>query len=94
MELMAPEGWNRFQTFSMATTLKAQDLGVRLPRFCSYVRQCKTLKLKLWESPPYNSGGTGDNPASRLVRSLAQAGISKYHPNPLKPLAEAQRKVT
>ena len=31
MELMAPEGWNRSETFSMATTLKAQDLGVRLP---------------------------------------------------------------
>jgi hypothetical protein len=59
--------------------------------FCSYVRQGQTMNLKPWEQPPCHSDGTGSDPASMLVRTLVRAGVSKFHPDPMKALAEAQR---
>jgi hypothetical protein len=68
-------------------------------RFASYSCQMDTLNLKPWEAPPVNLGDRvaddvfdlrGFGQARKLLDKMTAAGISKYHPDPLKALAEAK----
>jgi len=57
--------------------------------FAAYIAQSGALNLPPWECPPCNSDGTGNSPAARLHRRMVKAGVSPFHPDPLKALAEA-----
>ena len=58
-------------------------------KFCSYHLQYSNLGLKPWELAPCNRDGSTNGPADRLYRRMLKAGISQYHPDPLKALQEA-----
>ena len=73
--------------------------------FCSYHRQCRALNLAPWEEPPVHLADHLDDPyrgglrgplqvspeGLKLTRRMLAAGISVYHPDPLKALEEAER---
>jgi hypothetical protein len=63
--------------------------------FCSYHRQMEALRLKPWQSPPsqvsLRSASQYDTEARALLDRMLKGGISRYHPDPLAALAEAER---
>jgi hypothetical protein len=58
-------------------------------RFAAYVAQSDSLGLAPWEAAPCQRDGRGNSPADRLYRQMVKAGISPYHPDPLKALKDA-----
>lgn len=87
-------------------TSKLQDEDrMSVAEFCAYHRQCNTLNLEPWESPPcwiddpdevlaetYRSWGDAENerPAAILLQKMLALGISKYHPDPLAAIEAAR----
>jgi hypothetical protein len=63
--------------------------------FCAYHRQCRALRLRPWQEPPCwvspNSTSQWDIEAVVLLERMLAAGVSQYHPDPLKALEEAER---
>jgi hypothetical protein len=69
--------------------------------FCAYGQQCINLKLEPWQPPPCwaeiddddgNDGPImGRRAAAELLRRMLALGISRFHPNPLAALAEAEK---
>ncbi len=64
----------------------------------AYSAQIDNLHLKPWESPPCCVdldaplvGHPDDFKAVRLLEKMLAAGISRWHPDPLKALAEAEK---
>ena len=60
--------------------------------------QCKALDLKPWQSPPMSADEDDPDPdelhlkdAQRLLRRMLKAGISRWHPDPLRAIAEAAK---
>jgi hypothetical protein len=78
--------------FGAATT----ENWLELARAAAYSLQFKTLRLKPWEPPPCtvdeDDPQPGDEPAVRFLRKMLEAGISRYHPDPLATLAEAEER--
>jgi hypothetical protein len=71
-----------------------EDVGA----FCSYSCQCRNLRLPPWLPTPsrvdedlgHAPGWSATDPATvALLKRMLAAGISRYHPDPLKALAEA-----
>ena len=70
--------------------------------FASYHRQCDSLHLKVWESPPCcfdedNIDADADDirggePALQLLQEMLDLGISRWHPDPLAAIEAAKRK--
>jgi hypothetical protein len=59
--------------------------------FAAYCCQFDTLHLKLWQTPPCcvrdeNEPRVGEEEAAKLLRRMAKAGISRWHPDPLAAL--------
>jgi hypothetical protein len=77
----------------------AERPWLEVAQFAAYCCQTDALRLKPWERPPCH----GDYPsrpgnplnlasaraAASLLKRMRAAGISKYHPDPLAALAEA-----
>jgi hypothetical protein len=51
--------------------------------------QCRALNLPPWEAPPCVARVRGKDRAARLLRRMLRRGISRYHPSPLRAIAEA-----
>jgi hypothetical protein len=65
-------------------------------KFCSFHRQTAALHLKPWELPPclgdYNATGR-DEQAYRLLKRMRKAGVSRWHPDPLRAVEAAEKQV-
>jgi hypothetical protein len=70
---------------------------------CAYSCQMTNLRLKPWETPPCHADEKNPWPdpvdsvtrfseACRLLRKMLAAGISRWHPDPMKALEHAERK--
>ena len=63
-------------------------------RFAVYSLQYGNLQLKPWQRPPVQLDLDAD-PRScdcqKILKRMARAGISRFHPNPLAALAAGQR---
>jgi hypothetical protein len=69
--------------------------------FASYSLQFQTLRLKPWETPPCDADDTPDAAvhdrfgyfteptAVALLKRMKAAGVSRFHPDPMRALAEA-----
>ena len=51
--------------------------------------QIKSLNLLPWEKPPCIADHDGHEPADILLRKMLDAGVSRYHPDPLWALKAA-----
>jgi hypothetical protein len=75
-------------------------------KFCSYVQQVRRLGLPPWATPPCwihtreNAGAilvkgsvadTSDADSARLTIDMIDAGVSRWHPDPVRAVAEARR---
>jgi hypothetical protein len=61
--------------------------------FAAYACQCDSLHLKPWEAPPCSIFDEERDPeGARLLHRMLDAGISMYHPDPLKALKEADER--
>ncbi len=68
-------------------------------RFASYFCQSRSLKLRPWQWPPcwvtiddQDDGLGGRKAAAMLLRRLLDAGLSKFEPDPLNAISEAEAK--
>jgi hypothetical protein len=61
-------------------------------QFASYGCQCRSLKLRPWETPPSDADCEFSNSpgALALLKRMQRAGISRWHPDPMAALAEAE----
>ena len=63
--------------------------------FSAYHCQMQSLDLCPWEEPPCWQREDDDSernaPAVKLLKRMLAAGVSRYHPDPLKALAGARR---
>jgi hypothetical protein len=62
--------------------------------FASFDRQTAALHLKPWQSPPCwvadaNDPCVGEEEGARLLRRMLKAGVSRFHPDPMRALSEA-----
>ncbi len=69
----------------------------RAEQRAAYSAQIHSLSLRPWEEPPCVQdphvplrGSPAELKAMRLLRQMLAAGISRWHPDPLKALAEAE----
>jgi hypothetical protein len=52
--------------------------------------QCRALDLKPWQMPPCAGRVRGDkSPAGRLLKRMAERGVSRWAPDPLRAISEA-----
>jgi hypothetical protein len=62
----------------------------------AYGIQIRNLHLRPWQAPPCvadeNDPKERDRQAQKLLRRMLAAGISRFEPEPLKPLRAAKRK--
>jgi hypothetical protein len=73
-------------------------------RFCASCAQSRSLRLDPWETLPIWVGdidaalrepygdARGTREAGEILRRLLDAGLSKYEPDPLRAIAEAEAK--
>jgi hypothetical protein len=77
----------------------------QVAKFASYAAQTRLLHLQPWETPPIwitnieAALKMPDDPrhisgAARLLKRLLDAGLSKFEPDPVKALAEAEQRQT
>jgi hypothetical protein len=64
--------------------------------FAAFSLQCDNLKLTPWQEPPMHLSdgsdpGPDDHDAYKIMKRMQKAGVSIYHPDPLRALAEAER---
>jgi hypothetical protein len=71
----------------------------RAAEFAAYCCQCRTLRLKPWQSPPCSSGphnnvddfpGAGRAAAAQLLKRLLDAGLSRWEPDPIAALERVE----
>ena len=58
--------------------------------FAAFHCQCKSLKLRPWQSPPMYGHLDGDTGATILLKRLLNAGLSRWEPDPLGALARVE----
>ena len=72
-------------------------------RFAAYSCQCNSLDLAPWETPPIwiddigaaltaPEDGKRIRSAAKLLRRMQALGISRYHPNPVQAITEAEKR--
>jgi hypothetical protein len=79
-------------------TREAQLVSMLLKRpwqevaeFASFCAQGDTLDLRPWETPPcLVDGGDWEQRTGPLLKRMLRAGISRWHPDPIKALREAE----
>ena len=71
-------------------------------QFAAYSCQFRTLKLQPWETPPCDADDTSgaeaidrygyftEPTAVALLKRMKRAGVSRFHPDPMRALAEAE----
>jgi len=65
--------------------------GARDGKAAAYSLQMDNLKLKPWENPPmYGDVSNADAKARRLLKRMLDAGVSRYHPDPLAAIEAAK----
>lgn len=57
--------------------------------FAAQCAQRKALRLKVWELPPCCVDPDDGTRAAKLLRKMLAAGVSRFHPDPLAALEEA-----
>jgi hypothetical protein len=94
-QTLAEGGAARTQVEYKLATEPWEDVAL----FCAYVCQSRTLHLPPWLPTPSKidedlgcaPGWSRTDPATlALLKRMLAAGISRYHPDPLKALAEAE----
>lgn len=76
------------QIGQMLVTRDRADVG----RFASYHCQMRALRLKPWEEPPCHLVDLDyDHEAAELLRQMLALGVSRWHPDPIKAVEEAER---
>jgi hypothetical protein len=62
-------------------------------RFAASVCQSRNLKLKPWEMPPWHGDSKHhpDPAARKLLQQMLDAGISRWHPDPMAALDRSAR---
>ncbi len=71
--------------------------------FCASCAQSRRLNLPPWQPPPCNIGNIaaalndldpqrGYRAAARLLQRMLDAGVSRWHPDPLAAIAEAEQR--
>ena len=82
-------------------SMLANEPWGQVAEFCAYCAQSESLRLRVWESPPCWVCETdpdtaddhcGEASARELLRKMRAAGISRYHPDPMRALAARKRK--
>jgi hypothetical protein len=75
-------------------TFREREPNTDRKRFAVYSLQYGNLQLKPWQRPPVQLDLDAD-PRScdcqKILKRMARAGISRFHPNPLAALAARQR---
>lgn len=79
---------------------------IEVAKFCSYSRQCNTLKLHPWQWPPSwldadpdevlattSSQREAEREAAALLLRMREFGISKWHPDPRSAIDAACEKI-
>jgi hypothetical protein len=70
----------------------AEERGwIEAAEFAAYNRQIATMRLRPWQEPPCfiddpNEPKIGEEIAARLLRRMLKAGISRWHPDPIRAL--------
>jgi hypothetical protein len=59
--------------------------------FAAYNVQCRSLRLRPWQTPPSDIWGYNQSDAIELRDRLLAAGLSVYEPDPARALAETER---
>jgi hypothetical protein len=59
-------------------------------RFAAYGCQMKSLRLRPWETPPCHVDESRTSREASFLRKMLAAGVSRFHPDPLAALAEAE----
>jgi hypothetical protein len=85
--LRHPERRREFQALARERGWEAASM------VCVYDCQVRSMRLRWWEQPPCVAGTRGKDRAARLLRRMARRGISRYHPDPLRAIAAAGRKL-
>jgi hypothetical protein len=77
-----------------------EESRIQVGKSCAYGQQCTNLKLAPWQPPPCqaeiddddgNDGPImGRRAAAELLRKMLALGVSKFHPDPLRAIAEAE----
>jgi len=72
--------------------------------FAAYGCQFRTLRLKPWMTPPCDADDTAEAQgrqkyfteptAVALLKRMKAAGVSRWHPDPMRALAEAEARST
>jgi hypothetical protein len=75
----------------MAAGQSFEEIGMSAAYGC----QCRSLRLKPWQSPPMfgdaQPGHEGHADAEALLRKLLDAGLSRFEPDPLAALEALTR---
>jgi hypothetical protein len=85
----------------------AERPWMEVATFAAYGAQMRSLRLKLWQSPPCwiaiddieniiaagDDGVLGNYRGARLLQRMLAAGLSKYEPNPVAALEGVEHKV-
>jgi hypothetical protein len=69
------------------------DTWERVAKYCAYSCQWDALRLKLHEPTPCTISSFYDpdhHDAWNLLKKMETLGISKFHPNPMKAIREAE----
>jgi hypothetical protein len=73
----------------IANMLQEQS-WIEVAKFAAHSCQFESLRLKPWEIPPCSiNDDEMDTDGGRLLQRMLDAGVSRYHPDPLKELKEA-----
>jgi hypothetical protein len=100
IELTHAEADRREQIHEML----ADNPRIEVGQFASCHRQRKMLRLKPWEPPPCHIDDAdetlaqpeqlddGKHAAARLLKQMLALGVSKWHPDPVKAIAEAKKR--
>ncbi len=64
--------------------------------FAAFSCQMNSLHLKPWQTPPChvedeNEPCVGEEEAAKLLRRMLKAGVSRWHPDPLRALEEREK---
>jgi hypothetical protein len=76
-------------------TQKLQSEGWQATaEFCASLRQSEALQLRPWQQPPCDvdpeSSASDEAEAVELLQRMLAAGVSRWHPDPLAALAQAE----
>jgi len=84
-----------FRAQQLQSKLK-DEAWVAVAEFATYSCQIDALSLKPWESPPCHAAEDDSDPqdkaAQHLLRGMLAAGVSRYDPDPLTALRQANRR--